>query len=91
MALGGAEPIMNEEELRARQWLEDKEGYTDILDLSKDNQDPPDFVVENRIGIEVRRLNWMDDSNEGGETDENALTSMIEEVLEKSDEPPGGL
>lgn len=32
----------------------------------------------------------MDDSDEGVETDENALTSMIEEVLEKAGEPPGG-
>ena len=79
---------MNEEELRAEQWLENQ-GYSDILDLSKDNLDPPDFVVENRIAVEVRRLNWMGNSSEGVESDEHTLTSMIEEVLEKAGEPPG--
>lgn len=46
----------NREEERARQWLE-SQGYTDILDLSQDGNDPPDFMVENRIAVEVRRLN----------------------------------
>ncbi len=78
----------NNEERRAKEWLE-SQGYIDIRDLSKERKDPPDFVVENRIAVEVRRLNRMDDSDEGIETDENALTGMIEEVLENAGEPPG--
>ena len=82
-------------ELRARQWLEDEEGYTDILDLSNDNLDPPDFVVKGRIGkkcigVEVRRLNRESDSPKGLETIEFNLTRMINEVLKKAGETPGG-
>ena len=74
------------EELLAKLWLMNQ-GYSDIC--SQAPNDPPDFVVGKSIAVEVRRLNWMDDSDEGVETDENALTSMIEEVLEKAGEPPG--
>lgn len=84
MALGGAEPIVSKEELRARQWLEDKEGYTDILDLSKDDQDPPDFVVENRIAVEVRRL------DRGSDSDYHTLKKIIKEVLAQAGETPDG-
>ena len=84
MTLGEAEPIMNEEELRARQGLEDQEGYTDILDLSKDDQDPPDFVVENRIAVEVRRL------DRGSDSDYHTLINIIKEVLEQAGEAPDG-
>ena len=51
----------NCDELRAQQWLT-SQGYTDIRDLSIDGKDPPDFVVNNRIGVEVRRLTWMTDT-----------------------------
>ncbi|MCY4079138.1 MAG: hypothetical protein OXF54_02765 [Caldilineaceae bacterium] len=77
----------NVEELLAKLWLANQ-GYTGIS--SQAPNDPPDFVVGKSIAVEVRRLNWMDDSDEGVETDEYALTSMIEEVLEEAGEPPGG-
>ena len=80
------------EELRAEQWLK-SQGYTDIRDLSKTNEDPPDFVVENRIGVEVRRLNWMTDANgkhQGAEELEKPLDRIISKALEDAGEPPGG-
>jgi len=80
---------MNEEELRAEQWLE-SQGYSDILDLSKDNLDPPDFEVENSIAVEVRRLNRESDLNKGLESVEFNLARMIKEVLEKAGETPNG-
>ena len=82
----------NCDERRAHQWLK-SQGYTDIRDLSVDGQDPPDFVVENRIGVEVRRLNWMTDANrknQGIEELEKVLERTISEVLEEAGEPPGG-
>lgn len=83
----------NSDELRAKQWLEDQ-GYTDICDLSKDRKDPPDFVVANRIGVEVRQLTWMTDTttrkNQGAEELEKPLERTIGKVLEDAGEPPGG-
>ena len=82
----------NPEELRAQQWLE-SQGYTDILDLSIANLDPPDFVVNNRIGVEVRRLSWMTDTNrhnQAAEELEKPLEAMISTILEEAGEPPGG-
>lgn len=84
--------IQNIEEQRAKQWLE-SQGHTDILDLSEDNLDPPDFVVEKRIGVEVRRLNWMTDTtkpNQGAEELEKPLEVTFTEILEEAGEPPGG-
>ena len=77
----------NCEELRAKQWLEEQ-GHTDIC--SQSPNDPPDFVAGKCIAVEVRRLNWMNDSNEGVESDEHALTKAIEKALEEAGEPPGG-
>ena len=82
----------NEEEQRVQQWLK-SQGYTDIRDLSRTNEDPPDFVVDNRIGVEVRRLNWMTDANgknQGAEGLEKPLEKTISKVLEAVGEPPGG-
>ena len=82
----------NCDELRAQQWLK-SQGYTDIIDLSIDGTDPPDFVVEKRIGVEVRRLNWMTDANrknQGAEELEKPLEKMISKILEDAGEPPGG-
>ncbi len=82
----------NIEEQRAKHWLESK-GYIDILDLSIANLDPPDFVVEQRIGVEVRRLNWMTDTtktNRGVEELEKPLEVTITALLKEAVEPPGG-
>lgn len=80
----------NREELRAKQWLRN-EGHIDILDLSEDNRDPPDFVVEGRIGVEVRRLNRMTgDTNRGLESVEKPLEGDIKAGLRAAGEPPGG-
>ena len=82
----------NLEEFQARQWLEEQR-YSDISDLSKDQRDPPDFLVEGRIGVEVRRLNWMTDTNrrnQGAEELEHALGATIGKILEAAGAPPGG-
>lgn len=82
----------NSDERRAEQWLK-SQGYTDIRDLSVDGQDPPDFVVDGRVGVEVRRLNWMTDANrknQGIEEIEKPLERMIRKVLKDVGEPPGG-
>ena len=82
----------NCDERRARQWLK-SQGYTDIRDLSADGQDPPDFVVDGRIGVEVRRLNVMiEDNGEylGAESLEKPLERTIGKVLKDVGEPPGG-
>ena len=58
-----------------------------------DEQDPPDFVVDGRVGVEVRRLNWMTDANsknQGIEEIEKPLERMIRKVLKDVGEPPGG-
>lgn len=82
----------NSDERRAEQWLK-SQGYTDIRDLSADGQDPPDFVVDGRVGVEVRRLNWMTDANrknQGIEEIEKPLEKTIRKVLKDVGEPPGG-
>lgn len=82
----------NCDERRARRWLK-SQGYTNIRDLSVGGQDPPDFVVDNRVGVEVRRLNWMTDAsrkNQGAEEIEKPLERTISKVLEDAGEPPSG-
>ena len=34
-------------------------GYTNIQFVTDTNDQPPDFIVNNSIAVEVRRLNWM--------------------------------
>lgn len=77
-------------EERARKWLEGQEALTVFRYVSDTNDQPPDFVVNNHIGVEVRRLNWMDDSGEGVESIEYALRGMVEEMLAQAGRPPGG-
>ena len=82
----------NCDERRAEQWLK-SQGYTVIRDLSADGTDPPDFVVDGRIGVEVRRLNWMLDANrknQGIEEIEKPLEGTIRKVLKDVGEPPDG-
>ncbi len=82
----------NYEEARARFWLE-CEGYTDIYDLSEDCKDPPDFVVDGCIGVEVRRLN-LRPSTSRSEKDvgdleyplKRAIRSALDEVAGVPDE-----
>ena len=84
--------IQNIEEQREKQWLE-SQGHTDILYLSENNLDRPDFVVEKRIGVEVRRLNWMTDTTKpykGAGELEKPLELTITEILKEAGEPPGG-
>ena len=81
----------NVEELRAKIWLE-SQGYTDILDLSKERKDPPDFVVENRIAVEVRRLTDANATKGKGKGNgiDKPLEEIISKILEESGEPLGG-
>lgn len=82
---------MNEncEERRAKGWLE-SQGYTDIRDLSKERKDPPDFVVENRIAVEVRRLTDANATKGKGSGIDKPLEDIISKILEEAGEPPGG-
>lgn len=82
---------MNEncEELLAKEWLESR-GYTDIRDLSKERKDPPDFVVENRIAVEVRRLTDANATKGKGSGIDKPLEDIISKILEEAGEPPGG-
>lgn len=79
----------NVEELRAKTWLENQ-GYTDIHDLSKERKDPPDFVVENRIAVEVRRLTDANATKGKGSGIDKPLEDIISKILEEAGEPPGG-
>ncbi len=79
----------NEDECRAKRWLE-SQGHTDIIRLC---EDPPDFVVEGRYAVEVRRLNWMADIDgkyEGIENSEKPLERYVEELLEPYSQAPNG-
>ncbi len=82
----------NYDEQRARKWIESR-GYTDIRDLSVDGADPPDFVVDGCVGVEVRRLMWMTDANrknQGAEEIERPLEETVGDVLDAVGAPPGG-
>ena len=63
----------NWDECRAKQWLE-LQGHSDIRSPS---DDPPDYVVEDRYAVEVRRLNRM-------ETDWEKPLEGWEESLKKT-------
>ena len=82
---------MNEncEERRAKEWLE-SQGDTDIRDLSKERKDPPDFVVENRIAVEVRRLTDANATKGKGSGIDKPIEEIISKILEEAGEPPGG-
>ena len=79
---------VNEDEEIARIWLE-MNGYVDIQRAD----DPPDYVVEGRYGVEVRRLNRMvevDGRNEGEEVSLIPLSEIVEDVLEELGPPHPG-
>lgn len=76
----------------ARQWLESQEGIERVRYVSDTNDQPPDFVVEDRIAVEVRRLNLMTDAtkpNQSVEELERPLESNIRGVLEETRAVPG--
>ena len=56
---------MDNNESRVEQWLQ-RQRYTNIQFVTDTNDQPPDFIVNNSIAVEVRRLNWMfGDENQG--------------------------
>lgn len=76
----------------ARQWLESQEGIDCVRYVSDTNDQPPDFVVDDRIAVEVRRLNLMTDAtkpNQSVEELERPLENIIRRVLEQARPAPG--
>ena len=79
---------VNEDEEIARIWLE-MTGHFDI----RLGDDPPDYVVEDRYAVEVRRLNRMveaDGRNEGEEVSLYPLSAIVNDVLQKLGPPHPG-
>ena len=68
------------DELRAKRWLE-LQGHSDIR---RPSDDPPDYVVEERYAVEVRRLNRPE------EDCEIALRDTVQEALAVFGPPTGG-
>ncbi|MDE0430034.1 MAG: hypothetical protein OXH98_09675 [Caldilineaceae bacterium] len=76
----------------ARQWLESQEGIERVRYVSDTNDQPPDFVVDDRIAVEVRRQNLMTDAtkaNQSVEELERPLENNIRGVLEEARPAPG--
>ena len=72
------------------QWLQ-SQGYTNIQFLTDTNDQPPDFIVNGDIAVEVRRLNWMfGNRNTGLEGVEIPLEQDIKTGLESAGQPPHG-
>ena len=81
---------MDIRESHAKQWLQ-SQGYTNVRFVSDTTQQPPDFIVNNDIAVEVRRLNWMfGDENRGLESVEKPLERNIRAGLEIAQQPPPG-
>ena len=79
---------MDHAELYTKIWLENQE-FSDIQYFHKTHEQPPDFLVDDRIAVEVRRLNWMTgDDNQGLESIELPLAGNIWDVLENAEAPP---
>lgn len=77
----------NPDECFAKKWLE-FQGYSNI---EKIKDDPPDFVVEGKYAIEVRRLNrsiQVNGQTEGEETSRISLQKTIKNALAEIG-PPG--
>ena len=86
----GENQIVDENEQRTEQWLK-YHGYTDIKYVENTNDQPPDFIVDNSIAVEVRRLNWMfGNKNRGLEGVEKPLEKDIRSGLESAGQPPHG-
>ena len=72
----------NDDERLARKWLA-CQGYTDI---QRPSDDPPDYVVDDKYAVEVRRLNQLVEYNGeivGEEQPRISLRDTIEKVLAK--------
>lgn len=83
MSSSRVEKRKNLDEIIAREWIE-SQGYTNIIDLSEGNSDPPDFIIEGRrvrVGVEVMRLNWMNDTGKGEESFTKPLEKHITKTL----------
>ncbi len=79
---GEASQQIKDDEPRAREWLQEQ-GYSDI---QKPPDDPPDFVVDGRIAVEVTRLNQRisvhgDEKSIGDEQVRMPLTDSMEAVV----------
>ena len=73
----------NEDELLARDWLACHS--TDSLSVCRPASDPPDYVLNGEIGVEVMRI------SEGGETSFHSLERIAEDVLSTLGPPGNGL
>ena len=81
---------MDANEQRTEHWLQCL-GYTDIIYVENTNDQPPDFIVNGDIAVEVRRLNWMfGDENRGLESIEEPLKQDIKSGLKCAEQPPPG-
>ena len=81
---------MDINESHVEQWLQDR-GYTNIQFVTDTNDQPPDFIVNDFIAVEVTRLNWMfGDENKGLESVEKPLEKNIKSGLEAAEPPPPG-
>ena len=77
----------NDDERLARKWLESQK-YNNI---ERSDDDPPDYVVDGKYAVEVKRLNLKSQINgrtEGEENSRLALCKTIKKALEKLG-PPG--
>ena len=81
---------MDINESHVEQWLQDQE-YTNIQFVTDTNDQPPDFIVNDSIAVEVRRLNWMfGHEDQGLESIEYPLRQDIVSGLEAAEQPPRG-
>lgn len=81
---------MDSNELHAERWLQ-SQGYPNIRFVTNTNNQPPDFIVNDSIAVEVRRLNLMfGDKNKGLESVEKPLGRDIKSGLDAAEQPPPG-
>ncbi|MBY0475899.1 MAG: hypothetical protein K2Q13_12750 [Nitrosomonas sp.] len=82
---------MNRDESVAKNYLEK---YYDNVKFEPDGNIPPDFLIENSIGVEVRRLNqqhyYANGETEGLEETAIPLCNKVKKVLSNYDAEAGG-
>lgn len=75
---------MNDEERKAKEFL-DRKGYGKVFDNTQGNA-PPDFIVDDKIGVEVRRLNSIqrlpDGTTRGVEVDWIPIENILRKILD---------
>lgn len=82
---------MNQDETSAKEFLK-SEGYKDI-EYEPDGNVPPDFLLDERIAVEVRRLNQniqVDGKTQGLESADISLEKDVREVLNHLGSAPTG-